>query len=163
MIDKIIVCYTAFFFIDFVIYLLYQFDKIKIKTKSMIQWIRVTDILETILLVITHVFSFTAYGTYGLAVFYILNIILLFLQFVFAEWGFGRKILDVFWIAFYVLLFSLDVCKLSMVDIVSFFTGSESLKVINYIFNETFIGNLILGVLTPVLRTLVLEAIHRNE
>lgn len=51
VIDKIIVCYTAFFFIDFIIYFLYQFDKIKIKTKSMIQWIRVTDILEVCIVV----------------------------------------------------------------------------------------------------------------
>lgn len=129
----------------------------------MIRWGRLTDLLETVLLVITHIFTFSTYGAYGLGAFYILNIILLVLQFIFADWGLGRKILDLFWIAFYVILFLMDVCKIALPEIVSFISSSENISALEFLFNDTIIGSLILGVAIPVIRTLVLEAIHRNE
>lgn len=162
-IDTIIVGYTVFFAIFFIFFLLYQFDIVSIKDKTIFRWLRVANILETILLIIVHIFSFSIYGTYGLAAFYILNAILLLLQFIFADWGIGRKILDIFWLCFYALLFAIDIFKISLVDIVSYISNSENLKVLNYIFEDTFIGKLIIGIITPVLRTVILEAIHRNE
>lgn len=44
-----------------------------IREKSMIRWIRVTNVLETVFLIITHIFSFSTNGSYGLGAFYILN------------------------------------------------------------------------------------------
>lgn len=161
--DKIIIGYSLFFFIHFIIYLLYQFDKIKISERGMIQWIRFLNILETILLIITHVFSYTVYGTWGLAVFYILNISLLILQCIFAEWGVGRKILDFFWIGFYVLLFSMDICNIGIAEITAFFSNAEELKIIKFIFKETIIGEILVGVITPVLRTLILETLQKER
>ena len=163
MIDKIIWGYLLFFFIHFVVFLLYQFGIININETSMIRWGRLTDLLETVLLVTTHIFTFSTYGAYGLGAFYILNIILLVLQFIFADWGLGRKILDLFWIAFYVILFLMDVCKITLSEIVSFISSSENISALEFLFNDTIIGSLILGVAIPVIRTLVLEAIHRNE
>ena len=163
MIDKIIWGYLLFFFIHFVVFLLYQFEILNIDETSMIRWGRLTDLLETVLLVITHIFTFSTYGAYGLGAFYILNIILLVLQFIFADWGLGRKILDLFWIAFYVILFLMDVCKITLPEIVSFISSSENISALEFLFNDTIIGSLILGVAIPVIRTLVLEAIHRNE
>jgi hypothetical protein len=163
MIDKIIWGYLLFFFIHFVVFLLYQFEILNIDETSMIRWGRLTDLLETVLLVITHIFTFSTYGAYGLGAFYILNIILLVLQFIFADWGLGRKILDLFWIAFYVILFLMDVCKITLTEIVSFISSSENISALEFLFNDTIIGSVILGVAIPVIRTLVLEAIHRNE
>ena len=163
MIDSIIFGYLMFFSIHFIIFLLYQFDILRIREKSMIRWIRVTNVLETVFLIITHIFSFSTKGSYGLGAFYILNIILLVLQFIYADWGIGRKILDFFWIGFYVILFLMDVCGISLAEIVTFVSSSENIKALAFIFNETILGKLILGVATPVLRTVILEAIHRNE
>ena len=163
MIDKIIWGYLLFFFIHFVVFLLYQFEILNIDETSMIRWVRLTNLLETALLVITHIFTFSTYGAYGLGAFYILNIILLVLQFIFADWGLGRKILDLFWIAFYVILFLMDACKITLPEIVSFISSSENISALEFLFNDTIIGSLILGVAIPVIRTLVLEAIHRNE
>ena len=163
MIDSIIFGYLMFFSIHFIIFLLYQFEVLNIREKSMVRWVRVTDILETVLLVITHIIPFSTKGAYGLGAFYILNVILLVMQFIFADWGIGRKILDVFWIGFYVLLFLMDVCKIGLPEIVAFISSSENIKALEFIFNETILGKLILGVATPVLRTVILEAIHRGE
>ena len=163
MMDNIILGYLAGYSIHFVIYLLYQFEVLNIREKSMVRWVRVTDILETVLLVITHIIPFSTKGAYGLGAFYILNVILLVMQFIFADWGIGRKILDFFWIGFYVILFLMDVCGISLAEIVTFVSSSENIKALEFIFNETILGKLILGVATPVLRTVILEAIHRNE
>ena len=163
MTDTIIFGYLAFFAIHFIIFLLYQFDVLRIREKSMIRWVRVTNIFETVFLVITHIFSVSTKGAYGLGAFYILNIILLVLQFIYADWGVGRKILDFFWIGFYVILFLMDVCGISLAEIVTFVSSSENIKALEFIFNETILGKLILGVATPVLRAVILEAIHRNE
>ncbi len=57
MIDSIIFGYLVFFSIHFIIFLLYQFDILRIREKSMIRWIRVTNVLETVFLIITHIFS----------------------------------------------------------------------------------------------------------
>ena len=54
MIDSIIFGYLVFFSIHFIIFLLYQFDILRIREKSMIRWIRVTNVLETVFLIITH-------------------------------------------------------------------------------------------------------------
>ena len=163
MIDKIIWGYLLFFFIHFVVFLLYQFEILNIDETSMIRWVRLTNLLETALLVITHIFTFSTTGAYGLGEFYIPHIILLVLQFIFADWGFGRKILDLFWITLYVSLFLMDVCKIGLPEIVSFISSSENISALEFLFNDTIIGSLIFGVAIPVIRTLVLEAIHRNE
>jgi len=162
-IDSFIYLYLVFFFIHSVFYLLYQFDVLKIRDKTMIKWIRVTDLCETILLVVTHIFGFSVEGSYGLGAFYILNFLLLMLQFIFDDWDPGRKILDFFWMGFYVILFLIDVCGISMTEIVCFISKTESIRAIEFLFEETIIGNLLIGVITPVLRTIILEAIHRNE
>ena len=163
MTDTIIFGYLALFTIHFIIFLLYQFDVLRIREKSMIQWVRVTNILETVFLIITHIFSFSTKGSYGLGAFYILSIILLILQFIYADWGIGRKILDFFWIGFYVILFLMDVWGISLAEIVAFMNSSENIKALEYLFNETILGKILLGVATPILRTVILEAIHRTE
>ena len=163
MTDTIIYGYLAFFVIHFIFFLLYQFDVLRIREKSMIQWVRVTNILETVFLIITHIFSFSIKGAYGLGAFYVLSIILLILQFIYADWGIGRKILDFFWIGFYVILFLMDVCGISLAEIVAFMNSSENIKALEYLFNDTILGKILLGVATPILRTVILEAIHRTE
>ena len=62
-----------------------------------------------------------------------------------------------------VVRFLMDVCGISLAEIVTFVSSSENIKALEFIFNETILGKLILGVATPVLRTVILEAIHRNE
>ena len=163
VIDKIIIGYLVFFAIHFGVFLLYQFEVIRIREDSMILWVRLVSILETVFLVVIHIFSFSKYGRYALAVFYILSILLLLLQFIFADWGFGQKVLDAFWVLFYVALFAHDVCGISLAEMIAFFTESENFKLINNFLKNTFVGDIILGVLIPVLRTVVLQAIHRKE
>lgn len=163
MINTLIVVYFFFFLIHTIVFLLYQFDVVNIRERSMVYWIRAVNIIETLFLAIIHIFTFSSYGTYFLGAIYLLNITLLVLQFIFAEWGFGRKVLDFFWIGFYTLLFLIDVLKIGLPEIVSHFSSSESIHVLKFIFSDTIIGKLILGVATPVLRTVILEAIHRNE
>ncbi len=163
LIDKIIICYSVFFVIHFGVFLLYQFEVIRIREDSMIRWIRLVSVLETVFLAIIHIFAFSKYGRYSLAVFYILSILLLLLQFIFADWGFGQKVLDVFWVLFYVALFTHDVCGVSLAEMIAFFTESENFELINNFLKNTFVGDVLLGVLIPVLRTVILQAIHRKE
>lgn len=163
MINNIIIAYLIFFLIHTIVFLLYQFEIVRIRERSIVYWIRVVNIIETLFLAITHIFTFSSYGVYCLGTIYLLNIILLVLQFIFAEWGVGRKVLDFFWIGFYVLLFLIDILNIGLPEIVSHFSSSEVIQVINFIFSDTIIGKLILAVAIPVLRTVILEAIHRNE
>lgn len=146
-----------------IIFLLYQFDILNISENIMIYWCRFFSICETIILLITRFFDFGLFGSIGLGAFYIINIILLILQFIFAEFGAGRKLLDVFWITFYVLLFMNDVCNTSIIQVIQQFRYTNELKQIDSFLNETFAGKLVIGIVAPVCRTLLLEAIHKEE
>ena len=83
MINTLIVVYFFFFLIHTIVFLLYQFDVVNIRERSMVYWIRAVNIIETLFLAITHIFTFSSYGTYFLGAIYLLNITLLVLQFIF--------------------------------------------------------------------------------
>lgn len=161
--DKIIFYYLAFFSIHFTVFLLYQFEIFDVDEDIVSYWLRFTNILETAFLIYTRFVAFSNRGTIGLAIIYILNIILLVLQFIFADWGIGHKFLDLLWIAFYALLFSIDVCKVTLAEVVYFISSTESSKIITFIFENTIIGKILLSIITPVIRTVLLEAIRQNE
>lgn len=163
VIDKVIIINLCAHLLFAVVYLLYQFEVWDISEDFMIHWVRLMNIIETALLVITRFCTFGKWGSIGLTAFYILNVILLILQFIFAEFGLGRKILDLVWISYYVVLFLVDVCKISISQILETFNNSKDFMAVDQFLSNSFFGKLIVSAVVPVIRGLIVDAIQRNE
>ena len=129
--DISLIVFALYSIVFFVVFLLYQFEKIDLPESAMIHWCRVNDIFETILLILTRFIDFGLWGKFGLGTFYVLSIILLVLQLIYAEFGFGRKILDVLWIAFYVFLFMIDIFDVSIAQIIDQVQYSEDFQAVD--------------------------------
>lgn len=162
-IDKILLGFMIYFLIFFFVFLLYQTGKIRLSESSMGHWIRANDVFETILLVLTRFLPFGFWGTFGLGAFYVLSIILLSLQFVFAEFGPGRKILDLMWIGFYVMLFMMDVLDVNVIQTIMQSESSQKAQLIDSFLKNSFLGKIIISIVTPIIRGLIIEAIKKNE
>ena len=163
VIDKIIIVYTIGFFIHSVVFLLYQFEVVGIAERQMGCWIRFSNIVETVFLVLIHTFTPSRYGKWCIAAFYLLSILLLVLQLIFAEGGLGQKILDAIWIGFYVILFAYDICGIGLAEMISCLTELENFKLLNNFLKNTFVGDIVLGVLIPVLRAAIIQVMQREE
>lgn len=161
--DIALLVFATYFFAFFITFLLYQFGKIKLRESAMIHWCRANEILETILLIITRFVSFGVFGKFGLAAFYVLTIILLILQCIYAEFGFGRKLLDGFWILFYVFLFLIDICDISVAQIIGQVQSSEDFIAIDSFLKDSFFGQLIIAGVAPAIRILIIEAVNKNS
>lgn len=163
LLDILLSIFVLYFLSFSIMFLLYQFDKIKLKETTMIHWCRINAIIETLLLILTRFFDFGQLGAYGLGTFYVLNIILLIMQMIYAEFGAGRKFLDFLWIVFYVLLFMVDVCDVSIAQIIGGIQSSEDYQAIDTFLKDSFLGKLIIGIVTPIIRGLIVEAINKTE
>lgn len=161
--DVFVVVYSSIYIIYFIVFLLYQFDIIDVSETLMIWWTRFLNVVETVILISIRFFELGNKGIIALAIFYILNVVLLVLQFIFSEFGIGRKILDIFWIGFYVILFLIDICNINITQIIQSVSSIEGLADIDSFLKDSFIGKAIIAIVAPVIRTLILEAIHKNE
>ena len=150
IIDYVLLIHAGIFLIHSAIFLLYQFEVLDIDEDFMITTVRILNVIETIILVVTRFVAFGPWGTFVLAAFYILNIMLLVLQFVFADFGVGHKFLDCLWIVFYIFMFTIDVLGVSIVDIDSFLHNS-------------FLGDIIIGFAVPAVKGVITDVLRRKE
>ena len=157
--NEFILFFASIYFVFFIIFLLYQFDVIRIRSKNVIIWCRILNVLETIILVTTRFIVLDPLSKFGLGAFYVLNSILLILQFIYGEFGAGRKILDFFWIGFYVLLFLSDICNISIVQMIQFLQNNESIVALSNFLENSVFGKILVAIFIPVIRSLIIEAI----
>ena len=154
IIDYVLLIHAGIYLIHSVVFLLYQFEILDIDEDFMINWVRILNVIETIILLTTRFVDFGPWGTFGLGAFYVLNIILLVLQFIYANWGIGQKFFDCLWIAFYIFMFSLDIFHISILDIDTFL-------------HDSFVGDviqaIIVGLAVPAIKALITDAFMRNE
>lgn len=161
--DNLILGYTIFFAGFTLVFLLYQFEIFDFSEKSMCSFIRVLDFIETIFLILIHIVGFSEDAKIPLGIYYGLNILTLFLQFGLGEFGIGRKILDVFWIGFYALLMAIDCFDCTLPGIIEAIFSSKNIQAIEYLFEETAIGKILIEIFVPIIRTVILEAIRSKD
>lgn len=154
IIDYILLIHAGIFLIHSVTFLLYQFEILDIDEDLVINCVRILNIIETVILIVTRFLDFGPWGSFGLGAFYILNIILLVLQLVFADFDIGRKLLDCIWVIFYIFMFMLDICHISIVDIDSFLNKS---------FFGSVIRDIIVALIIPFIKGLITDMFMRNE
>ena len=92
IIDYVLLIHAGIFLIHSVVFLLYQFEIWDIDEDFMFNFVRVLNVIEAVILVVTRFVDFGPWGSFGLGAFYTLNIILLILQFIYAAFGIYRKL-----------------------------------------------------------------------
>lgn len=166
IIDYILLIHTIIVFLASVYFLCWQFFDLSMSEDVMGKWIKVFDILELVVFIITRFINYGQLGRFSLGAFYIINMIILILQIVFAGFGTWQNFKSILWIVYYTCIFMNDVCNVNVIHVL--IANSHNLRNVDEFLKSSWLGGVISSIILTLAKVIInnwseLMSGHKNH
>lgn len=143
-------------------FILWQADAISLPDDYWLNKIKVMDLIENVMLVLTRFFPVSPAGRVILCIFYIENILMLVLQLLYSGWGFKEDVQTSLWIAFYIVLIINDICQINVIMLLINALQGETMQAIDSYLQNSYLGAVLSAIAVALAKMLLSRVVKRK-